>query len=155
MENTPMRTVLERAIKNEEDAHQFYTGLALTVTDPTARGTLEFLASEELKHKAFLVSYLEGRQPARSAPLDQAVDYQVAQYASKPDIQKDMTTSEVYLVAAHREWNAHQFYLGLAQLQPEGEIRELLLEFAAQELRHKEKVEYLYTNTTFTQTAGG
>lgn len=155
MENTPMRTVLERAIKNEEDAYQFYTGLAATVTDTTARSTLEFLASEELKHKAFLVSYLEGSQSTKGAALDQVVDYQVAQYVSKPDIQKDMTTSEVYLVAAHREWNAHQFYLGLASIQPEGEIKALLLDFAAQELRHKEKVEYLYTNTTFTQTAGG
>jgi hypothetical protein len=31
----------------------------------------------------------------------------------------------------------------------------MLLRMAQQELRHKEKVEYLYANTVFTQTAGG
>ena len=87
--------------------------------------------------------------------MDQVVDYQVAQYTTKPDIEKDLATAEVYLVAAHREWNSHKFYLGLAALQPEGEIKQLLTEFAAQELRHKEKVEYLYSNTAFPQTAGG
>ncbi len=86
---------------------------------------------------------------------DQVIDYGVAQYNDKPDIQKDLRTTEVYLVAAHREWNAHKFYQGLAALQPEGEVKQLLTEFAAQELRHKEKVEYLYSNTAFPQTAGG
>jgi hypothetical protein len=31
----------------------------------------------------------------------------------------------------------------------------MLLRMADQELKHKEKVEYLYANTAFTQTAGG
>jgi hypothetical protein len=31
----------------------------------------------------------------------------------------------------------------------------MLLHMAAEELRHKEKMEYLFANTAFTQTAGG
>jgi rubrerythrin len=31
----------------------------------------------------------------------------------------------------------------------------MLLRMAAEELKHKEKVEYLYTNTAFPQTQGG
>ncbi|MBN1878725.1 ferritin family protein [bacterium] len=155
MDKILMKTVIERAIKNEEDAYLFYTNLLNLVDDPVAKKTLSFLAAEELKHKEFLVRFLEGSYTSKGTPMDAPVDYQVAQYVSMPDVKKDMSTSEVYLVAAHREWNAHQFYLGLAEIQPEGEIRSLLLEFAAQELRHKEKVEYLYSNTAFPQTAGG
>lgn len=155
MEEILMRTVIERAIKNEEDAYQFYTHLEALVDDSEARETLSFLAAEEQKHKEFLIRYLEGRVDGSQLPLDKPVDYQIAQYVSKPDIKKDMTTSEVYIVAAHREWNAYRFYRGLAEIQPEGEIRDLLLSFANQELRHKEKVEYLYSNTAFPQTAGG
>ena len=66
-----------------------------------------------------------------------------------------MNSSEVYLVAAHREWNSYIFYKSLAALQPAGEVQEMLLRMANQELKHKEKVEYLYSNTTFPQTAGG
>jgi len=155
MEDQLLKTVIERAIKNEEDAHNFYMNLLGVVQDESARDTLRFLAGEELRHKEFLVGYLEGRTSSRGLSMDQPVDFQVAQYTSKPDIQKDLATAEVYLVAAHREWNAHKFYQGLAALQPDGEVKQLLTEFAAQELRHKEKVEYLYSNTAFPQTAGG
>jgi rubrerythrin len=40
-------------------------------------------------------------------------------------------------------------------MHPDGDIKDMLLRMAQQELRHKEKVEYLYANTVFTQTAGG
>ena len=62
---------------------------------------------------------------------------------------------QIALVAAHREWNSYNFYKGLAAAQPAGEVREMLLQMASQEMKHKEKVEYLYSNTAFPQTSGG
>ena len=47
------------------------------------------------------------------------------------------------------------FYQSLAQAHPEGEIKEMLLKMAQEEKKHKEKVEYLYSNASFPQTAGG
>jgi hypothetical protein len=41
------------------------------------------------------------------------------------------------------------------KMHPPGPAKELLEGMAREELRHKEKVEYLYTNTAFPQTAGG
>jgi rubrerythrin len=58
-------------------------------------------------------------------------------------------------VAAHREARSHQFYAELANQHPAGEVRDMLLKMANEELKHKEKMEYLYTNTTFPQTSGG
>ncbi len=75
--------------------------------------------------------------------MDAPVDYHIAQYADRPDPKKNMNSSEVYLVAAHREWNSYIFYKSLAALQPAGEVQEMLLQMANQELKHKEKVEYL------------
>jgi rubrerythrin len=40
-------------------------------------------------------------------------------------------------------------------MHPEGELKNLFLKFANEELKHKEKVEYLYCNAAFPQTAGG
>jgi rubrerythrin len=45
--------------------------------------------------------------------------------------------------------------MGMASLHPDGEIKQMLLKMASQEMKHKEKVEYLYSNTAFVQTAGG
>ena len=40
-------------------------------------------------------------------------------------------------------------------LHTDGEARTMLLKMANEELKHKEKMEYLYSNTAFPQTSGG
>ncbi len=107
------------------------------------------------RHKEFLLAYLKGEKKFTALSLDTVIDYGIAQYVSMPDIQKNMKSVEIYLVAAHRELNSYNFYQGLAAIQPEGEVKQMLRQMANQELKHKEKVEYLYSNTAFPQTAGG
>ncbi|MBU0699002.1 MAG: hypothetical protein ABIK98_09290 [Pseudomonadota bacterium] len=51
--------------------------------------------------------------------------------------------------------NTYNFYTELAGLHPGGETKKMLLKIANEELKHKEKMEYLYANTAFPQTAGG
>ncbi len=155
MEAKSLRSLIEMAIKNEEAANFFYEDLAKRVKDKSAQETLEFLAGQERGHRDFLAAYLKGEKSLNALGLGEPIDYHIAQYADKPDIQKDMNSSEIYLVAAHREWNSHNFYKGLASVQPDGEAKEMLLKMANEELKHKEKVEYLYSNTAFPQTAGG
>ena len=50
---------------------------------------------------------------------------------------------------------SHEFYLSLAEIHPAGEIKRLLEELVAQELGHKQRVEFLYTEVAFPQTDGG
>ncbi len=50
---------------------------------------------------------------------------------------------------------AHEFYLSLAAVHPDGEAKNILLKMAEEELKHKEKMEYFYTNAAFVQTEGG
>jgi rubrerythrin len=145
-------TIIERAIKNEEEAYDFYMELSRIVEEPNAKDTLLFLAQEEKGHKEFLLKY---RQSGFAGEVPKTVDYKIAEHLTKPDIAKDIHTKDVYLIAANREINAHHFYLGLAGLHPDGEVRRMLLRMADEELKHKEKMEYLYANTAFPQTAGG
>ncbi|MCU0277217.1 MAG: ferritin family protein [Acidobacteria bacterium] len=155
MEAQSLQSLIESAIRNEEEARVFYLGLSALVEDPLAKETLQFLAGEELGHKEFLQAYLKGEKKFTALGMETPIDYHVAQYAARPDPKKNMNSSEVYLVAAHREWNSYKFYMGLAGAQPAGEVKEMLESMANQELKHKEKVEYLYSNTAFPQTAGG
>ena len=155
MEEQSLQSVIEQAIKNEEEARVFYLGLYDLVEDLLAKETLKFLAGEELAHKEFLLAYLKGDRKFTALSMDEPIDYHITQYAAKPDLKKNMNSSEIYLVAAHREWNSYNFYQALASLQPAGEVKDMLLKMANQELKHKEKVEYLYSNTAFPQTAGG
>ncbi len=145
-------SIIERAIKNEEEAYEFYMDLQRKVADKEAKDTLLFLAQEEKKHKEYLLRYRREGFAGQAGPT---IDYKVAEHLTKPDIQKEIDSQEIYLIAANRELNAYNFYTGLAGLHPGGEIQDMLLRMAAEELKHKEKMEYLYANTAFTQTAGG
>ena len=147
--------ILDLAIKREEEAYEFYTDILGRVSDETAIDTLKFVAGEEIKHKRFLVNYREGKYGAGGLRMADVVEYRIAEYLEEPDIEGDMSSQDVYLIAAHRESRSHQFYSELAGLHADGEIQSMLVKMANEELKHKEKMEYLYSNTAFTQTSGG
>jgi hypothetical protein len=113
------------------------------------------MAGEEKKHKAFLVSYRDGHFGDKGLRMTDVVDYKIAEYLEEPEISAQSKPEDVYLVASHREARSHQFYTELANLHAEGEPREMLLKMANEELKHKEKAEYLYSNAAFPQTSGG
>jgi rubrerythrin len=147
--------ILDMAIRREEVAYDFYMDIYKKVEDATVRETVEFIAGEEKKHKAFLVSYKEGKYGADTLRMADVVEYKLAEYLEEPEISKDSSSEEVYLVAAHREARSHQFYLELANMHGDGELKTMLEKMANEELKHKEKMEYLYANTAFPQTSGG
>ena len=155
MEEKSLAAVIDMAIGREEAAFAFYLNLSGKVEDPTARETLQFLSIEERKHKDFLVKYRQGGLGPDALRMTDVVDYKIAEYLTEPDIQKNMESKDVYLVAAHRELNSYNFYQSLAKLHPDGNNRTVFLRMANEEKKHKEKVEYLYANTAFPQSSGG
>ena len=155
MDDARLKNVLEIAIKKEQEAYDFYMDLRKKVADATAKDTLKFMAAEELKHKEFLTACHSGSYCSSSLKMDAVIDYGIIEHVKKPDLKKNMSSAEVYLVAADRELNSHKFYKDRAASDPGGEVRDMLLKMANEELKHKEKVEYLYSNTAFPQTAGG
>ena len=154
MGNT-LADVIKMAIVKEKEAYDFYMDLYKIVEDKDAKDNLKFMAQEEAKHKEFLINCQKGLVCANVLKMDAAIDYKIIENIEKPDIKKNMKSSEVYLVAANRELNAYNFYKSLADSYPAGEVKDLLTKMANEELKHKEKFEYLYTNTAFPQTAGG
>ena len=79
----------------------------------------------------------------------------IAEHLEQPEISPDMKLKDVFLLAANREKASHEFYLELAGVHPAGQVRRLLEQLASQELEHKRKVEFLYTEVAFPQTNGG
>ncbi len=147
---------IETAIKREEEAFAFYTDLAGNVADEAARDTVLWIAGEEKKHKLFLENFRDKGQGPSSLRKAEVIYYKLAEHLDEPEASESMGRAEIFLLAAHREKRAHQFYTDLASLYDEGiQVRELLLRIANEELKHKEKMEYLYANTSFPQTDGG
>ncbi len=155
MKNKEMNAIIQRAIANEEDAYQFYIKLADRVTDESAKDTLKYLAKQEQGHKEYLLRYREKSFMDNTVQAAEDIVSGMADLLGSPAVKENMDSKEVYLLAAEKELNAYKLYKGWADLHPAGEIRDMLLKMAAEELKHKEKVEYLYANTAFVQTDGG
>ena len=156
---TPKKTmitdILQMAISREQDAYFFYMDLCDRVTDDAVKETLAWISGEEKKHRKFLVDYRNGKFGNTALRMTEVVDYKIAEHVEEPEFFEEMDDAQAYLVASHRELKSYQFYMELAGITAEEEIRETLLSIANEELKHKEKMEYLYTNTSFPQTSGG
>ena len=154
MEKT-IAEVLALAIKREEEAYDFYMDIFAKIQDSSVKDTVEFIANEEKKHKAFLVGYRDGEYGSSALRMADVVEYRIAEYLEEPEIDKASSSEDVYLIAAHREARSHQFYSELANMHADSELKSMLTKMANEELKHKEKMEYLYANTAFPQTSGG
>ncbi len=144
--NQELQALIEQAITQEELSHAFYRRMAELVSHKETKETFEYLAKEELEHKAFLKQCLT---PAGCTLAGKATDTHLAEIMQAPAITEDMNPKEALMVAMKREEGSHNFYRHLASLQPPGEAKDFLEKMAEVELGHKEKVEYLYDNAAF------
>jgi rubrerythrin len=144
--STELEAIIQSAITQEELSHAFYQRLAGLVSQPETKNTLEYLAKEELEHKAFLQSCFTSQGCTLAG---EAQNVHLAELLEAPAISAGMTIKEALVIAAKREEGAYRFYQALASLQPPGEVQAFLNKMAKVELQHKEKVEYLYDNAAF------
>ncbi len=144
--STELEAVIKSAITQEELSHDFYKRLAGMVSHPETKNTLEYLAKEELEHKAFLQSCFTADGCMLAG---EAQNVHLAELLEAPAIGAAMSPKEALAIAAKREEGAYRFYQALASLQPPGEVQAFLDKMAKVELQHKEKVEYLYDNAAF------
>jgi rubrerythrin len=147
--------IIETAIRREEEAFFFYKDIAGKIDDDAAIETCNWIADEEQKHRQFLIDYRDGKFGAGPMRMSDAVLFQIAEHQKEPEVKSEMKRSDVFLVASHRELRSHRFYTELAEQHEDGDLKDMLLRIASEELKHKEKMEYLYANTAFPQTAGG
>jgi rubrerythrin len=155
MSDQRLMQLIDTAIKREEEAFDFYMGILGKVNEDHIKETIAGIAEEEKKHKEFLVKYRDEQWSPKDLRMSDVTYYKIAEYQGEPEIKSDMKSEDVYLVASHRELRSYKFYTELAGLHPDNEVKNLLLKMANEELKHKEKMEYLYANTAFPQTDGG
>ncbi len=154
MANFTVKEVLDKAIEKENESQKLYRDLSRKTTKPTVKDAFLELSDEEKYHQNLLEQYLRGELKG-TLDIGLAVDYKIVEHLGQPKIAPDMEVKDVFLLAANREKSSYEFYLALAGIHPRGEVKTLLNELAAQELGHKERVEFLYTEVAFPQTDGG
>ena len=150
-----VKNVLTKAIQKEIESQNLYRDLSEKMANEAAKDTFRKLSQQEQRHQDILEQYLRGELEEGALSSNHVIDYKIAEYLEQPEISPGMELKDIFLLAANREKESHEFYLILAGIHPQGEARRILERLAAQELEHKQKVEYLYTEVAFPQTDGG
>ena len=134
--------VLDFAIKNEQDASDFYTELASKMEKPYMKQAFESFAAEERGHKAKLESVKKGNiaKLAKTKVLDLKIgDYLVEQ---KPSAAMDYQSA--LILAMKQEKAAFRLYTDLAASTDDANVRDLFLGLAQEEAKHKLRFEVEY-----------
>jgi rubrerythrin len=136
--------VLQFAVAREVDAYNLFMTLADRVDNPSLSKTLRELAQEELGHKEKLELELVKRGvvvpdygKAPTEPGDSLIVSESQQIAA-------MTLADVLRWAARKERFSYRLYVDLAAMTKDPESREVLIDLAAEEVKHQARFEREY-----------
>lgn len=136
--------ILDFAIRQEEKAAEFYTGLAGKMPHAHMKEALLGFAAEEKGHKAKLLSVKEGKQ---MLPAEQRVlDLKIADYLEDAEPSGDIDYQEALILAMKAEKAAFRLYSDLASATDDPGLKSALLGLAQEEAKHKLRFEIEYDN---------
>jgi len=133
--------ILNFAIRNEQDAVDFYSKYAGLVKKEMKDMFLEF-AQEEIKHKARLMKIKEDKiftfSPERINSLN------LSDYTTSGNFTMDLSYQDALILAMLKEKAAFRLYLNLSQKTDIPFLKELFLSLAQEESKHKLRFELEY-----------
>jgi rubrerythrin len=133
--------ILAFAIKEEEQAREFYTNLASKTDNPGMKKLLEGFAAEEKSHKTKLMEIKSGKGvfDARVKVLDLKIGDYLVDVSPSPN----MGYKDALVMAMKKEKAAFRMYTDLAH-RVDGPLRETFLGLAQEEAKHKLRFEIEY-----------
>lgn len=132
---TDFRDILDFAIKNEQEAVEFYTGLASMTKSEEMKKVFIGFAGEEMSHKAKLADIKSsGIAPA---VMEKISDLKISDYLVTTEVSPRMSYRDALIVAMNREKAAFKLYTALANRATSEIIRDLFLLLASEESKHK------------------
>jgi rubrerythrin len=142
--------ILDFAIANEQEAADFYTGLAATVTRAWMKEVFEGFAKEEAGHKRKLIAIRDGKLIPPSA--NKVVqDLKIADYAVDVEAGPEIDYQEALIVAMKKEKAAFRLYTDLASNVDDANVKDTFLMLAQEEAKHKLRFEIEYDEYVLTE----
>jgi len=139
---TSVDEVLDFAIKNEEEAAEFYTGLADRMERPWMSKIFRQFAREEMGHKDKLMDIKAGK---RLMPSEKKVlDLKIGDYLVDVEPGPDMDYQGALVLAMKQEKMAFKMYTDLAESVDEESLQQTFLALAQEEAKHKLRFEIEY-----------
>ena len=133
---------LDFAIKNEQEASDFYMGLASKMEKPQIKQVFEGFAAEERGHKAKLEAVKSGKTEKLSRA--KVLDLKIGDYLVEQKPSPSMDYQSALILAMKQEKAAFRLYSDLAASTDDSEMRDLFLGLAQEEAKHKLRFEIDY-----------
>ena len=134
--------VLDFAIDREQEAYDFYMGLAVKSDSPAMKHTFEQFAGEEAGHKRKLESVKAGNKLISSG--GKVLDLKIAEYTVDVDADGELDYQGALIVAMKKEKAAFRLYSDLAAAMSDAGLRDIFLGLAQEEAKHKLRFEVEY-----------
>ncbi len=134
--------VLDFAIREEEEAYEFYKAWTDKLSLPGSQKVFDELAKEELKHKALLLDVKKGKKFQPKS--EKITDLKIAETVSDVSASPDSDYQDALIISMKKEKDAFMLYSDLAALTGDDEIQALFRTLAQEEAKHKMKLEILY-----------
>ena len=142
MYDSTIKGVVEFALEKEGEAGALYRSLAQQIETERSAAIFAELAVEEDKHYEALknldLSAVEG------ADTEEIEDLKISDYLHDVSYSPDMSYQDILVLAMKAEEHSHSLYKGLAQNTDDDELKKIFEFLAAQEARHKLRLETEY-----------
>lgn len=134
--------VLDFAISREEEAYEFYSGLAENMSQPAMQQVFREFAAEEQGHRAKLLQVKSG--DISIIEYQEIKDLKIGDYLVDVKVEPAMTYQQALIVAMKREKSAFRLYSHLAQHVTSPALKGLFMGLANEEAKHKLRFEIEY-----------
>lgn len=142
MQLDEIKSIIDFAINKEQEAIDFYNGLAERVKLEAIAEELKRLAAMEVGHKKKLqsldVDAIGNAEPSKVA------DLKIANYTVNAVPHSEMTWPDIINIAMHRELAAVNLYNDLASIVLDESVKRLFKNLAAEEQKHKLYLESIW-----------
>ncbi len=136
--------ILDFAIKEEQEAADFYMDLAGKMDKPWMKEVFEDFSAEERGHLQKLLSVKMGQRLLPAA--EKVMDLKIADYLVDVEPSEEMGYQDALILAMKKEKAAFKLYTDLAAAANKEDMKKSLLALAQDEARHKLRFEIEYDN---------
>lgn len=141
-EFTTAEQILEFAMESEQQAVDFYNGLAQRTRNEEMKSIFLSYAREEMSHKARLSKImLEGQLQTESAKVS---DLKIADYVAPVKVSDELDYRDALVLAMKREKAAFRLYNDLANRVEDASLKKVFQTLAQEEAKHKLRFELEY-----------
>ena len=134
--------VLDFAIKNEENARDFYKELGSKMKRPAMKAVFEGFAMEEEGHKTLLLKVKETGGFATSS--EKILDLKIGDYIVPVEPKGDLTYQDALILAMKKEKMAYKLYTNLSAAVEDTALKATMISLANEEAKHKLRFEIEY-----------